>query len=175
MSGASWAEESWAVKRGGETPHSVPPSGDNWSRILQQLCQDERSLFHFITFDMVTMINRKGGIPVKSVGEEQCCWVWPVSIQAAMSENRLNSQTGYPKTWLRNDESDTHLASNQYLLTWHSQNWWPFSSLAITCLWMSNCWLNHASKTVGIIWIHSYVCQINELLSSQMLFVATLN
>ena len=125
VSGASWAEESWAVKRGGETPHSVSPTGDNWSRILQQhLCEEERSLLHFITSDMETEKNRKGGIPVKSVGEKQCCWVWPVSIQAAMSENRLNSQTGYPKTWLRNDESDTHLALNQYWLIWHSQNWW---------------------------------------------------
>ena len=125
VSGASWAEESWAVKRGGETPHSVSPTGDNWSRILQQqLCKEERSLLHFITSDMETEKNRKGGIPVKSVGEKQCCWVWPVSIQAAMSENRLNSQTGYPKTWLRNDESDTHLALNQYWLIWHSQNWW---------------------------------------------------
>ena len=125
VSGASWAEESWAVKRGGETPHSVSPTGDNWSRILQQqLCEEERSLLHFITSDMETEKNRKGGIPVNSVGEEQCCWVWPVSIQAAMSENRLNSQTGYPKTWLRNDESDTHLALNQYWLIWHSQNWW---------------------------------------------------
>ena len=118
VSGASWAEESWAVKRGGETSPSVPPSGDNWSRILQQLCKEERFLLHFITSDMETEKNRKGGIPVKSVGEKQCCWVWPVSIQAAMSENRLKSQTGYPRTWLRNDESDTHYDFNQYWLIW---------------------------------------------------------